>query len=57
MCTTSGIEGIANDAHNIDVYTISGNKIANVKADAGGEKRIPVDAGLYIVNGKKIVVR
>ena len=29
---------------------------ATLKAD-GGEKRIPVEPGLYIVNGKKIVVR
>lgn len=57
ISTTSGIEGVANYASGYEVYNIAGNKVANVKADAGGEKRIPVDAGLYIVNGKKIVVR
>lgn len=41
----------------VAVYSISGSKIADVKVNAGAEKRIALNAGIYIVNGKKIVVR
>lgn len=43
--------------YSVAVYSISGSKIADVKVNAGSEKRIALNAGIYIVNGKKIVVR
>lgn len=41
----------------VSVYSISGSKIADVKVEAGIVEHVSVEAGIYVVNGKKIVVR
>ena len=48
---------LSDSVRSLQVYTIAGSKVASVNVDAGVEKRITVAAGLYIVNGKKVVVR
>jgi len=40
----------------VNVYTILGQQIRKVEV-AGGETRISVPAGVYIVNGSKVIVR
>ncbi len=60
VCVRGGIGEIvilSDSVRSLQVYTIAGSKVASVNVDAGVEKRITVAAGLYIVNGKKVVVR
>ena len=44
-------------ASNVSVYGINGSKVAFVKTEAGVVEHIRLSAGVYIVNGKKVVVR
>lgn len=41
----------------LPVYNLNGQKVTDVKVVAGERQYIPVASGLYIVDGKKIVVR
>ncbi len=41
----------------LPVYNLNGQKVMDVKVMAGERKGVPVASGLYVVDGKKIVVR
>ena len=45
------------EASNVSVYGINGSKVAFVKTEAGVVEHIRLSAGVYVVNGKKVVVR
>lgn len=51
---TTGIAMVANAGKLVDVYTISGQKVAS-KADASRLRSL--QPGVYVVNGQKVVVR
>jgi len=42
---------------NVNIYTIGGAAVAKVQLSSGQTKAVPVAAGVYIVGGKKVVVR
>ena len=58
--TAYGITGAivvkSNAAVKVNVYSVVGQRIRSTVV-AGGETHIPVPAGLYIVNGSKVIVR
>lgn len=41
----------------VSVYAVDGRKVADVDAAAGTTVRVPLTPGLYIVKGRKVVVR
>ena len=41
----------------VPVYAVDGRKVADVETVAGAAVRVPVSPGLYIVKGRKVVVR
>lgn len=41
----------------VPVYGVDGRKVCEVNAVAGSTVRVPLKAGIYIVNGRKVVVR
>ena len=44
-------------AHSFKVYNLNGQIVNSVSVKAGENVTVPVSAGLYIVNGKKIIVK
>lgn len=41
----------------VTVYAADGRQVCRVKVAAGSERHIPLTPGLYLVNGRKVVVR
>ena len=52
--TAAGIEGIINDATSFDVYGVNGVRVLR---NANAEELNQLQKGIYIVNGKKVVIR
>lgn len=48
---------VADKAHTVDVCHVDGRRVATVGVEAGGTVRIPVQPGVYVVDGHKVVVR
>ena len=49
---------VATDKESIvNVYAADGSKVHSVNVAAGDKKSIAIKAGLYIVNGRKVVVK
>lgn len=44
-------------AQSISIFNLSGQMVNKASVKAGDNIAVPVPAGLYIVNGKKIIVR
>ena len=44
-------------AQTMSVYSLSGQMVNKANVKAGESIAVPVPAGLYIVNGKKIIVK
>src|SRR5574344_406463 len=47
----------ANDAVNANIVNYAGQQMKKISLGRGDEKSIPLPAGLYIVNGSKIIVK
>ena len=45
------------EGDDVVVYAADGRQVCRVKVAAGSERHIPITPGLYIVNGRKVVVR
>ncbi len=59
--TITGADGeivVSSDKkENLSIYSVDGRQVAQVTVDAGATKSVSVPAGIYVVKGKKIVVR
>ena len=44
-------------AKHLPIYNMNGQKVADVSVEAGIQKNIPVSSGVYVVDGKKLVVK
>ena len=51
------IEILSDTTKHLNIYNLNGQKVADVKVEAGVQQNIPITSGLYIVDGKKIVVK
>lgn len=47
----------ADKKETLAIYGIDGQQVAQVTVDAGTAKSVSVPAGIYVVKGKKVVVR
>lgn len=59
LTTTSGISGIVYDADgkaDVKVYDMSGRLVKVAKATKGAKLNLGLSKGIYIINGKKVVV-
>jgi len=50
------IEILSDTSKHLNIYNLNGQKVADVNVEAGVQQNIPITSGLYIVDGKKIVV-
>lgn len=53
---TNTIDITTGKAQKVNVYTVGGNLVKSATVEAGSTS-IPVSGGIYIVNGKKVVVK
>lgn len=44
-------------AKRLPIYNLNGQKVMDVNVEAGVQQNIPITSGLYVVDGKKVVVK
>ena len=48
---------VGNSTDNVPVYGVDGRKVVDVPVAAGSEVRVPLKAGVYVVSGRKVLVK
>lgn len=48
---------LSDTSKRLSVYNLNGQKVADVQVEAGVQQNLPLTSGLYVVDGKKIVVK
>lgn len=53
----SNVEILSDTSKHLNIYNLNGQKVADANLVAGQQQIISLEAGIYIVDGKKIIVR